>query len=73
MVTTWESSGPDESGPHWASPSPGYFVPHLDLIAVDSFWASPGTGDSDPNWAHPDLVTLSSPVDHYDLDTLFHT
>ena len=57
----------------WASPNPGDFVPHLDLIAVDSFWASPGTGDSDPNWAHPDLVTLSSPVDHYDLDTLFHT
>ena len=36
--------------PIWASPSPGDFVPHLDLIAVDSFLASPGYGDSDPNW-----------------------
>ena len=34
--------------PIWASPSPGDFVPHLDLIAVDSLLASPGTGDSDP-------------------------
>ena len=39
--------------PIWASRSPGDFVPHLDLIAVDSFLASPGTGDSDPNWASP--------------------
>ena len=37
--------------PVWDSPSPGDFVPHLDLIAVDSFLASPGTGDSDPTWA----------------------
>ena len=35
--------------PIWASPSPGDFVPHLDLIAVDSL-VSPGTGDSDPMW-----------------------
>ena len=34
--------------PIWASPSPGDFVPHLDLIAVDTFLASPGTGDSGP-------------------------
>ena len=34
--------------PIWASLSPGDFVPHLDLIAVDSFMASPGPGDSDP-------------------------
>ena len=44
--------------PIWASPSPGDFVPHLDLIAVDAFLASPGTGDSDPITRHPDLVTL---------------
>ena len=39
--------------PIWASPSPGDFVPHLDLIAMDSFLASSGTGDSDPNWVSP--------------------
>ena len=39
--------------PIWASSSPGDFVPHLDLIAMDSFLASAGTGDSDPNWASP--------------------
>ena len=39
--------------PIWASPTPRDFVPHLDLIAVDSFLSSPGTGDSDPNWASP--------------------
>ena len=39
--------------PIWASPSPGDFVPHLDLIAVDTFLASLGTGDSDPNWSPP--------------------
>ena len=44
--------------PTWASPSPGEFVPHLDLIAVDTFLASPGSGNSDRNWAFPDLVTL---------------
>ena len=44
--------------PIWASSSPGDFVPHLDLIAVDSFLASPGTGESDPITRHPDLVTL---------------
>ena len=44
--------------PIWASPIPGDFDPHLDLIAVDSFLASPGTGDSDPNWTSTNLVTL---------------
>ena len=39
--------------PTWATPSPGDFVPPLDLIAVDFFLASPGTGDSDPIWASP--------------------
>ena len=47
---SWSSPGPhlDKVNlvPIWASPSPVYFVPHLDLIAVDSFFASPGTGDS---------------------------
>ena len=37
----------------WASPSPGDFVPHLDLIAVDTFLDSPGTGDSEPICASP--------------------
>ena len=46
LVITWASLGQDELVPIWASPSPGYFVPHLELIAVDSFFASPGTGDS---------------------------
>ena len=73
MDSFWASPGMGDSDPNWASPRSGDFVPHLDLIAVEPFWASPGTGDSDPNWAHPDLVTLSSLVDHYDLDTLFHT
>ena len=36
-----------------ASPSPGDFVPHLDLIAVDSFLASPVTRDSDHICASP--------------------
>ena len=44
--------------PIWASPTPGDFVPHLDLIAVESFLASPGTGVSDPICASPDLVNL---------------
>ena len=44
--------------PIWASPSPGGFVPHRDLIAVDSFLATPGTGDSNLSARHPDLVTL---------------
>ena len=35
------------------SPSPGDFVPHLDVIAVDSFLPSPGSGESDPHWASP--------------------
>ena len=37
----------------WASPNPGDFVPHLDLIAVETFLASPGCGNSDPIWASP--------------------
>ena len=39
-------------------PSPGDFVPHLDLIAVDSFLASPRTGDSDPKHGLIDMVTV---------------
>ena len=39
--------------PIWVSTSPGEFVPHLDLIAVDSFLTSPGTGASDAMWASP--------------------
>ena len=59
--------------PIWASTSPGEFVPHLDLIAVDTFLASPGTGVSDPNWASsrsgdsgPHLWTIMAWI-------LFHT
>ena len=54
LVLTWASHGPgthqdlENLDPIWVSPSPGDFVPHLDLIAVDSFLASPGTRDSDP-------------------------
>ena len=53
VVPIGTSPGPHVSGPTWASPSPGDVVPHLGLIAVDSFLASPGTGDSDTNWASP--------------------
>ena len=69
--------------PIWASPSPGDFVPHLDLIAVDSFLASPGTGNSDPNWASPrsgdsgphlwtiiTWILCSTPETHLDMMTL---
>ena len=47
--------------PIWASPSPGDFVPHLDLIAVDSFLA------------HLELVTLILSARHPDLVTLVLT
>ena len=53
----WSPTGPHldlvNLVPIWVSPSPGGFVPHRDLIAVDSFLASPGTGDSDPICASP--------------------
>ena len=65
------------------SPSPGEFVAHLDLIAVDSFLVSPGICDSDPNWAStrsgdsgPHLRTImiwilsSTPEPHLDMVTL---
>ena len=39
--------------PIWVSPRSGDFVPHLDLIAVNSLLASPATGDSDSIWASP--------------------
>ena len=67
----------------WASPSPGDFVPHLDLIAVDTFLASPGSGNSDPNWATPrsgdsgphrwtimTWILWSTPQPHLDMMTL---
>ena len=69
--------------PIWTSPSPDDFVPHLDLIAVDSFLTSPGTGDSDPNWASPRYgdsgphlwkimtwILSSTPEPHLDMMTL---
>ena len=47
LFTTWESLGPGEIGPHLGLTQSSGLVPHLDLIAVDSFLASPETGDSD--------------------------
>ena len=58
--------------PIWASPSPVDFLPHLDLIAVDSFLASPGTGDSDPNLNSTNLVTLVLNGPHLDLVNMLH-
>ena len=46
-------SGLETLVPIWSSLSPGDFVPHLDLIAVDTFLASPGSGEYDPNLASP--------------------
>ena len=69
--------------PIWASPSPGDFVPHLKLIAVDSYLASPGTADSDPYWPSPrsgdsgphlwtimTWILYSTPESHLDMMTL---
>ena len=69
--------------PNWAFASPGDFVPHLELIAVDSFLASPGTGDSDLIWATPrsgdsgphvgiigTWLLCSTPEPHLDMMTL---
>ena len=83
QVPTWESPGPGESGPYLVSLSPGGFIPHLDLIAVDSLLVSPGTGDSDPNWASPrsgdsgphlgiidTWLVCSTPEPHRDMMTL---
>ena len=69
--------------PIWDLPSPVDFLPHLDLIAVDTFLASPGTGDSDPNWASPrsgdsgphlwnimTCILCSTPEPHLDMMTL---
>ena len=69
--------------PIWASPSPGDFVPHRDLIAVDSFLASPGTGESDAMWSSPrsgdsglhlwtimTWILCSTPEPHLDKMTL---
>ena len=47
--------------PIWASQSPGDFVPHLELIAVDS------------SWPHLELVTLILSARHPDLVTLVFT
>ena len=47
--------------PIWASPSPGDFVPHVDLIAVDS------------NWPHLELVNLILSARLPDLVTMVLT
>ena len=44
--------------PIWASPRLGYFDPHLDLIAVDSFLANLELLTLMLTGPHPDLVTL---------------
>ena len=44
--------------PIWASPSPVDFLPHLDLIAVDSFLANLELLTLMLTGPHPDLVTL---------------
>ena len=58
----WSSTGPhlDVVTLVTTGDSPGlaYSVPHLNLIAVDTFLASPGTGDSNLSAHHADLVTL---------------
>ena len=57
--------------PNWAFASPGDFVPHLELIAVDSFLASPGTGDSGPHLGIIGTWLLcSTPEPHLDMMTL---
>ena len=44
--------------PIWASPSPVDFLPHLDLIAVDSFLANLELLTLMLTGPHPDLVIL---------------
>ena len=44
--------------PIWASPSTVDFLPHLDLIAVDSFLANLELLTLMLTGPHPDLVTL---------------
>ena len=44
--------------PVWVSPSPGEFVAHLVLIAVDSFLANLELLTLMLTGPHPDLVTL---------------
>ena len=44
--------------PIWASPSPVDFLPHLDLIAVDSSWPQLELVTLNLTGPHPDLVTL---------------
>ena len=69
--------------PIWASPYPGDFFPHLDLIAVDTFLASPGSGEFDPNlvsprsgdsgphlWTIMTWILCSTPEPHRDMMTL---
>ena len=61
----WSPPGPHPDlvnlFPIWASTSPGDLVPHLDLIAVDTFLA------------HLELVTLILSARHPDLVTLVLT
>ena len=44
--------------PLWASPSPVDFLPHLDLIAVDSSWSQLELVTLNITGPHPDVVTL---------------
>ena len=83
LVTTWASPGPAESGPHLGLTQSCDFVPHLDLIAADSFLVSPGTSDSDRICASPrsgdsgphlgmigTWLLCSTPVPQLDMMTL---
>ena len=47
--------------PIWASPSPVDFLPHLDLIAVDTFMANLELLTLMLTGPHPYLVTLVTP------------
>ena len=49
------------------------FLPHLDMISVDSSWPQLELVTLNLTGPHPDLELWTSPVDHYDLDTLFLT
>ena len=71
LDTTWAHLDLVDLVPIWASPSPGDFVPHLYLIALDCFLASPGTGESDPICASPRPGDSGPHLDMMTLDPLW--
>ena len=71
LVLNWAQLDLVNLVPIWASPSPRDFVPHLYLIAVDSFLASPRSGDSGPHlWTIMTWILCSTPETHLDMMTL---